>query len=278
MEWDDKAGTPEVQRISTALNIDTNEVQTITTTVDDVDEVQSITSSATQQGEVQAITISPPPGENALNYQYGYSLKLDTLATGGSIQYSGEISATSDASGSRSSVQEILGAMLNIDALPQVSKSGTNPDGGHTYHITFPISMRNVPELEVYLSDVPVSIATLESANMLEGFFRLEYNGDITEPIPIDADESQMQIALNQLSSIGNVHVIRSPSDNQNGFTWTVRFLSDENKGNIDDLIVHTDDVSTTNIIGGGSILVTSVINGSYIEGTFLIKYGKFAR
>jgi hypothetical protein len=269
VEWDSKKGISEVQRIATSLNLDTNEIQTITTSTEDVDEVQIITSSATPQGEVQTITVSPPPGENSLDSLYGYSIKLDTSITGGSVQYSGEISATADASGSRSSLQEILGAMSNID-------SGMNLDGGFTYSVTFPTSMRDVPEMEVYLSDVPVFISTLENSNLLGGFFRLEYDGDISEPIPIDANESLMEIALEGLSSIDDVIVLRSPSDDQNGFSWTVQFVSDENSGNLDSLVVHSDDVTTSNIIGGASILVTSESDGSYIEGTFVIRFGEF--
>jgi hypothetical protein len=276
VEWDSKKGISEVQRIATSLNLDTNEIQTITTSTEDVDEVQIITSSATPQGEVQTITVSPPPGENSLDSLYGYSIKLDTSITGGSVQYSGEISATADASGSRSSLQEILGAMSNIDSPPQISKSGMNPDGGFTYSVTFPTSMRDVPEMEVYLSDVPVFISTLENSNLLGGFFRLEYDGDISDPIPIDANESLMEIALEGLSSIDDVIVLRSPSDDQNGFSWTVQFVSDENSGNLDSLVVHSDDVTTSNIIGGASILVTSESDGSYIEGTFVIRFGEF--
>jgi hypothetical protein len=276
VEWDSKAGIPEVQRIATSLNLDTNEIQTITTSAEDIDEVQIITSSAISQGKVQTITVSPPPGENTLNSLYGYSLKLDTVGTGGSVQYSGEISATANAFGSRSSLQESLGAMSNIDSLPQVSKSGMNPDGGYTYSITFPTSMRDVPELEVYLSEVPIYISTLENANLLDGFFRLEYNGDVTELIPSDADESQMKIALEELPSIGDVVISRSMSDDQNGFTWTVQFVSTENSGNLDNLIVHSDDITTSNAMGGASITVVSGSDGSYIEGTFLIKFGKF--
>jgi len=199
------------------------------------------------------------------------------VASGGSIQYSGEVSATVDASGSRSSLQEILGAMSNIDALPEVSKSEMNPDGGHTFSVTFPTSMRDVPQLEVYLTEVPVYVSTVEHANMLDGFFRLEYDGEITEPIPIDADAFQMQMSLSDLSSIGNVLVTRSEGDDQDGYTWTIQFVSDENSGNLDDLIVHSDNVSTTGSIGGASVAIAAGgTDGSFIGGTFAITFGKF--
>lgn len=48
-----------------------------------------------------------------------------------------------------------------------------NPDGGHTYLITFPMSMGNVPEMKVFMTDMPVSISTVEEGNELDGSFRL---------------------------------------------------------------------------------------------------------
>ena len=62
IEWDKEAGVPEVQRIATSLDLGANEVQSITTAMEDVNEVQVITTSAAAQGEVQLITVSPPPG------------------------------------------------------------------------------------------------------------------------------------------------------------------------------------------------------------------------
>ena len=148
-----------MQQVSTSLNLNTNEIQSITTDVDDVNEIQIVKTSATPQGEVQTVTVSPFPGETSVDSLYSFSLQLDTIFTGGSLQYSGEISGTAEASGSRTSLQEILGSMVNVHSYPTVTKSGTNPDGGHTYSITFPASMRNVPQLQVYLSDIPVSVA-----------------------------------------------------------------------------------------------------------------------
>ncbi len=276
MEWDSVAGIHEVQQIATSLNLNTNEIQTITTSVEDVNEVQIITSSAIHQGEVQAITVSPPPGENNLDSLYSFSLKLDTTAKGGSPQYSGEISATSDASGSRDSLQEILGSMVNIHPHPTVTMSAMNPDGGHTYSVTFPPSMGDVPELQVYLTDVPVSVTTVENANLLDGFFRLEYLGEVTGPIPVDANESEMQTALNELTTIYGVEVKRSEADEQNGFSWKIEFTSDNNGGNLDDLIIHTEDVETTSAAGGASVVIAAGgTDGSFIQGNFTIGFGK---
>jgi len=123
-------GVSEVQRIANSLYLDSNEVQKINTTVEDINEIQIVTTSATPHGEVQTITVSPPPGESSLKSLYIFSLKLDTISTGGSLQCSGEISATADGSGSNSSMSEILGAMPNIHFPPLISKSDVNPDSG----------------------------------------------------------------------------------------------------------------------------------------------------
>ncbi len=239
--------------------------------------MQFITSSATPLGEVQAITVSPPPGENSLDSLYSFSLKLDTTAKGGSLQYSGEISATTDASGSRDSLQEILGSMVNIHPHPTVTMGAMNPDGGHTYSVTFPPSMGDVPELQVHLMDLPVSVRTVENANLLDGFFRLEYLGEMTGPIPVDADESELQTALNDLSTIYGVEIERSEADEQNGFSWRIEFTSDKNGGNLDDLIIHTEDVETTVAGGGASFAIAAGgTDGSFIQGNFTIGFSKY--
>lgn len=80
-----------------------------------------------------------------------------------------------------------------------------NPDGGHTYLVTFPTSMGNVPEMEVFMSDLPVSIMTLQHGNELEGSFRLEFMGELTADIPFDSSSFEMQISLENLGTVDAV-------------------------------------------------------------------------
>jgi len=275
IEWDTRAGTAEVQRFSTMLNLNTNEIQSITTSVEDVDEVQIVRTFATPQGNVQSITVSPPPGEINLDSMYKYSLKLDTTVYGGSIQYSGDISATADPEGSSTSVAEILGAMANVDYVPSVTKSEMNADGGFTYMVTFHPSMKAVPVLELYVTDIPVFISLIDEANLLQGYFRLEYDGEITDAIPYDASESVMQKHLMKLSSIDSVQVVRSNSDDQNGYSWRIQFTSDVNGGNLSDMIIHSDGLKTTNLIdGAGCMIASGGVDGSFITGSFVISHG----
>ena len=200
----------------------------------------------------------------------------DTTSIGGSLQYSGVMSAMASSHGSINSVSEVLGAMMNIIEAPTVIKSAQNPDGGHTYTITFPISMKNVPQMAVHMSDVPISISTLEDGNVIQGSFRIEFEGETTANIDFDADSSQLKNALEMLPSIGTIHVNRGQMDDQNGCSWTVEFTSDVNAGDISGMVLHGDWLTTTNPIGGANIqLNVGGTDGSFIGGSFSINYGE---
>lgn len=53
VEWDTDPGTREVQWIKTYADTGPNEIQSITTTADDVDEVQKVTITADEVQEIQ---------------------------------------------------------------------------------------------------------------------------------------------------------------------------------------------------------------------------------
>lgn len=268
---------PEVQRITTALDLGANEIQSITTAIEDINELQVIATSATAHGEVQRITVSPPPGESIVESAYTFAISLDTTSTGGSLQYSGQISATAAPDGSRASVRDVLGSMANVEEMPTVTKSTTNADGGHSYTVTFPPSMRNMPQMEVYVSDVPITIETVADGNVLDGTYRLEFDGQITEDIPADASPAIVQSRLENLSIIGGaVAVSRSDADDQGGYSWEIEFLSA--KGNLPDLIPHGEGLTTTNDEVGGAAIVLDPsrgIDGSFIEGAFVLEFGE---
>ena len=275
VEWDKEAGIPEVQRITTSQNLNANEIQTITTSVPPIHEIQVIRTSATPRAEVQAITVSPPTGDATIDSAYSFALSLDTIKTGGSLQFSGQISANADADGSRSSIAEIIENMANVHGRPTVERAIMNADGGHTYLVTFPASMGNVPEMKVFMSDLPVSVSTVEEGNVLDGSFRLEFMGDLTADIPFDASSAEMQHHLENIDSIGAVSVTRTVADEQGGFTWDIEFLSEDNAGNLDPIIVHGDGLVTSNAIGGALIENAGGIDGSYISGSFTLSFRK---
>ena len=274
VEWDKEAGVPEVQRIVTSQNLYANEIQTITTSVPDVNEIQLIQTTATPQAEVQSITVSPSYGDATIDSAYSFAFSLDTIDSGGSLQYSGQISANAAADGSRSSIAQILENMANVHGRPTVERLEMNPDGGHTYTVTFPMAMGNVPDLEVFMTDLPVSVTTLQQGNQLEGSFRLEFMGELTADIPYDASAAEMQSHLESLDAIGAVSVLRNIADEQNGFSWEVEFLSDSNGGDIESMKVHGDGLRTSNSIGGAKIESIGGRDGSYIAGAFVLSFG----
>lgn len=275
VEWDKEAGIPEVQRIITSQNLNANEIQTITTSAPDINEIQVVRTSGSNIAEVQAITISPPFGDTNVESAYGFAVSIDTISTGGSLQYSGQISANAVADGSRSSLAQILENMANVHERPTVTRTEMNPDGGHTYLVTFPASMGNVPEMEVFMSDLPISIATVQDGNELEGSFRLEFMGELTEDIPFDASSFLMQSKLESLDAVGAVSVTRSMADVQNGFTWEIEFLSDSNGGNLPLIRAHGDGLRTSNPLGDANVEVTTGRDGSYIAGSFTLAFRK---
>ena len=87
VEWDSDPGNQEIQTITTSTFTGPNEIISITTSAADVDEVQEIRTTADHIREEQLITTSCDP-YNTLSGTF--TIKLDTTATGGSVQTSGQ--------------------------------------------------------------------------------------------------------------------------------------------------------------------------------------------
>jgi hypothetical protein len=253
-------------------------VQVISTHIDDINEIQTIKTSAQPKPEIQVISVTPAPGKSALSELNSFSVGLDTTSIGGSLQYSEKISAMACADGCPDSVSEILGRMDNFLERPNVTKSDMRPDGGYSYSITFPLSMKNVPQLTVLISDLPVDISTFQDGNVLSGFFLLEYHGEKTGRIPYDASEEQMETLLEELRTICDVSVTRSEADDQNGYTWDIEFPFSCNDGNVDQLIAHGDQLTTSSSAKDALVTVTTTVEGSLIQGSFVLGYGTWVQ
>ena len=50
-----------------------------------------------------------------------------------------------------------------------MERARSNTDGSHTHLVTFSMSTGNVPELDVFMMDLPVSIWTVEEDNEMYG-------------------------------------------------------------------------------------------------------------
>ena len=235
-----------------------------------------------------------PYSNNILDASHTFALKLSTVS---SVQYSGEISVTAAASGSRSAVQEILAFMSNVDAGVGVSRSALNADGGYTWSITFAESMGNVPQLEVLTSDVPISIATHKEGNVLGGTFRVVFDGQQvslggrpgppravvsnasplsripsparrmqTAEIPFDASTSEMQTKLQDLSNVGLVQVTRtfSSSQYQNGSQSEIQTVTTAASGGTDEIQWVVLKSSTANTVPEVQLVKCDATGGSF--------------
>ena len=164
--------------------------------------------------EIQTITTTASTG-NTLGGTF--SLQFDTSATGGSLQYSGELFADAVAYGSRYSVQSVLEAMSNIGegCIQNVTRSAADAESGYTWSITFAPRMDNVPELVLHESaltprngSVLMTPATVVDGNEIGGTFRLTFDG-------YNATDSEMENALETLSTITSVDLECGAVDNK---------------------------------------------------------------
>lgn len=78
VDWDTDQGVREAQRIHVRPSIGATEVQTITTSADDVDEVQSFHTAADRLPEIQTVTTSAIAGESLGG---SFSLQFDGFVT-----------------------------------------------------------------------------------------------------------------------------------------------------------------------------------------------------
>ena len=285
VEWDSDGGTPEQQVITSSVYLGPNEIQTVRTSAGDVNEIQTVTTSTTGLREIQTITVSPKSGHNSMDSTWSFAIALDTVD---SLQYSGQIA--SDAVGSsgdadyvsagnsaRTHIKAILEFMSNVDSGVEVSDRGTaNGDGGYTWSVTFPASMGNVPEMTAYMSDVPISFNTVQEGNVIGGNFRLEFGGETTGDIAHDASSSDVQAALESLSTIGLVSVTRSDNvASQESYIWSIEYTSNDNAGDIDEIKAHGAGLTTSNTAQTPTTTITPATfrQGNVISGTFDLTY-----
>jgi len=254
VEWDTDPGNQEIQTITTSTFTGPNEIISITTSAADVDEVQQIRTTADHIREEQLITTSCDP-YNTLSGTF--TIKLDTTATGGSVQTSGVIgydAAAEDGNSNgspvtytggndRSSMQSILEAMTNIDQTDSdrvnVTRSAPDSEFGYTWTVTFPYSMGDVPQITLGSNSLGgtganVAFRTVTEGNILRGSFRVTYSGATTIDIPYNALDVDVKDALEALAPVETVDVVRTGPDHQRGYVWTVTFTSDVNSGDLD--------------------------------------------
>jgi hypothetical protein len=284
VEWDSDLGAQEIQTITSSVYLGPNEVQTVQTHAGDVDEVQTVTTGTTEIREVQSITVQPKAGLTSMDSTWSFALSLDTVD---SLQYSGQIAG--DAAGSsadaayvaggnsaRLTVDKIIGFMSNVDAGVEVSDRIDNGSGSYSWLVTFPASMGNVPQMTYYMSDVPITIATVKEGNVLGGSYRLEFGGETTGDIAHNALPAEVKSQLESLSTVGTVEVTREDSvAYQEAYKWYITFTSNVNNGNINQIVTHHAGLTGSNTLQTPTHSATpdTIHDGNTISGTFSLTY-----
>jgi hypothetical protein len=275
LDYDDDPVVAEVQTINTQVMVGQHEIQMISTKLDGaLNERQMIQTFANYVPEVQSIKVKNAVDGGA-NSQTGSSffLKLDTTSSGGSLQFSGNIRPNATTSGEVDSVQEIIQAMQNVHPGVKVSRELSDNADEVDFRVTFPDSMRNVPELTVDISQLEpsgtasVSVTTITEGNLISGTFKLSWGDYTTEALPHDATAAKMRAALESFDSVGILEVVRTIQSppHQDGYIWFVDFVSRRNDGDLSSIIPLQDGLHGD----GVGLTVTPVINGSLITGSF---------
>lgn len=270
MEWDTNPGVQEVQTITTSTYTGANEVQSVTTSAQDVDEIQVVATSGSAHPEIQTMRTFAAPGQTLGG---SFTVQLDTIPLGGSIQRSGVINYNAPATGSRDSMLEILRSMSNLGAsgVTDVQKTGPDAEGGFTWTITFADALGNVPELTLLSSNLlgtgaDVEIKTTANGNELGGAFTLTFGSSTTADIAHDATDGDVKTALEALEPIGTVEVQRGLRSAQGGYRWTITFTSDKNAGNLD-LMTFTNHLTGV----GAAVNVEDSRHGNQLSGSFTL-------
>ncbi|GMH62447.1 hypothetical protein TrRE_jg6911, partial [Triparma retinervis] len=136
--------------------------------------------------------------------------------------------------------------------------------------------MGNVPQMTSYMSDVPITIDTVQEGNVLGGNFRLEFGGETTGDIAHDALPAEVQSQLESLSTVGTVEVTRSDAvAYQEAYVWTITFTSNVNNGNINQVVTHGAGLTGSNTLQTPTHTVTpdTSFDGNTMSGTFSLTY-----
>jgi len=293
VDWDDDNGVLEVQTLRTTTSTGPNEIQTFTTAATDIDEMQSVHTRATNVYEVQKVKTFA----NMLETLGGsFTLGFDTTATGGGAYITAQIPnaalPTRGGPATKESLEEILEALPNINDVT-VSRSIVDEQGGYEWLVTFVDPPGDVPQLTLASTSLSgggagVVITTPTPGNEIYGTFRLGFGYESTVPIPYDATPDEVKSALEALIEVDVVQVKRTGPDVQNGYSWSITFVSDANTGDVPSLTINSSGLYTSNpstfstfictdgsLLPGGSPCATvgSSVKGNWLSGTFSLAF-----
>jgi hypothetical protein len=196
---------------------------------------------------------------------YTSTSDTDTVATAPLVQ------------GQKDSIKSALELLNNVGTVTVTAASKTQgPKGECKWRVTFDSNAGDLNLLQVQLFnapfgvsssststsaslngvDVTISEAVKGTSSKIGGEFALSYLGSRTLYLPFDASARVVQNALESLSKIGKVDVTRSSADENNGYTWSVTFLT--NLGSLN--LLQFDNVDMTGTVANG--IVRKVVDG----------------
>ena len=195
-------------------------------------------------------------------------------------------------------VKGLIKALATIDVnAVDVQISPTNTAGSRTWTITFGAinGSYEIPLLKSNASGITGGVPTIwhttarpgrhgpptnYSGSGISGYFMLEWRGNITAPIPYNAEASTVELALEALEVIEDVSVTREKSSDEVGYTWiitmnrvyynTPRGYRLDDYGPYDALIPHNHLIGTnTTIVIGSKNISRYQQYGSEVRGLY---------
>ena len=265
----------EVQEVSLTCAAD-HEVQTLTTTTTGIDEVQMIMANTTWYAwyapatEIQRVRCDASGGSFTLAFGDAVSTPIEWDATASDI----------------STALKTIPALRNITVAFGIGTTQAcfqEPDQPTADALGFLVSFTDVPgdsaNYPLMVSDsnalegLRLVSVTQEKrgAGPLKGTFRVTYNGDETDDIPVTASADDMKTALEGLAGIdtgavtvGTAHIAQSK-------VWTVTFNTATVTGNVAELGIHP---AHNRVSGSDAVMSTSTISqGAVMGGTFALRF-----
>jgi hypothetical protein len=158
------------------------------------------------------------------------------------------MNVTSAAQGAHD-VKHKLEALSSIGRVETTCVDSIEYPGEHpvrTWTITFETNAGTLPVIvanDVDLTDAPTGTASIVASQViggtsskLSGMYTVEFDGQKTGYLPYDIPAIKLKSALEALTSIGTVDVIRSDVDENFGYVWSITFLTE--LGNRKNMIV----------------------------------------
>ena len=192
------------------------------------------------------------------------AVAVTTIDDGGekSIFYSVASTSASTAAQLKADLNQ-LPIIGNVETM----RSLKDDQGGHKYTVIFSPENGDVAQL-ICSTDDPnenCDSSTVTGGNVLSGNFIL----DSSTSIPYNADETTLKTKLEAMTAKGSVAVSRTGPNGQNGYTWSVTFLTIE--GDVPAL-------TATDLLDGvgHSITISEKTKGNYLGGDFKLAYGGY--